>query len=302
MKGLALHASSVLPHGDSSAGDASASSASVILASLMNQKMGRVCKPYSCAGVCQRTASFAASCEKIHPLVAGAGRTPSDLTVEHRSDILQLTIFNGPKIIVQLGREALMNLGKRIQDLRRRRGLTTGELAARVQVTSGFISQLEHSKTDPSLQTLQRVAAALQVPLSRLLLDDEIKPQVVRKDERHVIHAGNGGPRASILSPLPSRQLELVLLELPPGGVPWTKGQFHDGHECHLVVQGKVRASYGGERYLLDEGDSIFWDGAAPRGLENVGDEVAQIVMALTPPALLPLEQLGSGKRTETGT
>jgi transcriptional regulator with XRE-family HTH domain len=56
-----------------------------------------------------------------------------------------------------------MNLGKRIQDLRRRRGLSTGELAAQVQVTSGFISQLEHSKTEPSLQTLQRVAAALQV-------------------------------------------------------------------------------------------------------------------------------------------
>ena len=195
-----------------------------------------------------------------------------------------------------------MNLGKRIQDLRRRRELSTGELAARVQVTSGFISQLEHSKTDPSLQTLQRVAAALQVPLSYLLLDDELKPQVVRKDERHVIHTGDGGPRASILSPLPPRYLELVLLELPPGGVSWTKGQFHDGHECHLVVQGKVQASYGGVRYLLGEGDSIFWDGAAPHGLENVGDGVAQIVMALTPPALLPFDRVGPDQRTETGT
>jgi transcriptional regulator with XRE-family HTH domain len=193
-----------------------------------------------------------------------------------------------------------MNLGKRIQDMRRRRGLTTGELAARVQVTSGFISQLEHSKTDPSLQTLQRVAAALQVPLSYLLLDDEIKPQVIRKGERHVIHTGEGRPQASILSPLPSRHLELVLLELPPHGVSWTKGQFHDGHECHVVMKGKVRAHYGGERYLLDEGDSIFWDGAAPHGLENVGDKVAQIVMALTPPAFLPLEQIGPGKSTET--
>jgi transcriptional regulator with XRE-family HTH domain len=206
------------------------------------------------------------------------------------------------KISVQLRGGALMNLGKRIQDLRRRRGLTTGELAARVQVTSGFISQLEHSKTDPSLQSLQRVAAALQVPLSYLLFDDEIKPQVIRKGERHVIHVGDGGPRASILSPLPSRHLELVLLELPPGGVPWTKGQFNDGHECHLVVKGKVRAYYGGERYLLDEGDSIFWDGASPHSLENVGDEVAQIVMALTPPAFLPLEQVDTGKRTETRT
>ncbi len=195
-----------------------------------------------------------------------------------------------------------MNLGKRIQDLRRRRELTTGELAARVQVTSGFISQLEHSKTDPSLQTLQRVAAALQVSLSYLLFDDDLKPQVIRKDARHVVHTSNDGPWASILSPLPSRHLELVLLELPPGGVSWTKGQFNDGHECHLVVQGKVRASYGGERYLLDKGDSIFWDGAAPHGMENIGDEVAQIVMASTPPALLPLEHVDSSQRTETGT
>jgi transcriptional regulator with XRE-family HTH domain len=195
-----------------------------------------------------------------------------------------------------------MNLGKRIQDLRRRRGLTTGELAARVQVTSGFISQLEHSKTDPSLQTLQRVAAALQVPLSYLLLDDEIKPRVIRKGERNVIHVDNGGLRASILSPLPSRHMELILLELPAGGVSWVKGQFHDGHECHLVIQGRVRAHYGGESYLLDTGDSIFWDGTAPHRLENVGDVVAQIVMALTPPAFLPLEQVDSAQKTETWT
>ena len=143
------------------------------------------------------------------------------------------------------------------------------------------------------------MAAALQVPLPYLLLDDEIKPRVIRKDERHVIHAGNGGPELRILSPLPSRQLELVLLELPPGGVPWTKGQFHDGHECHLVVQG--RASYGGERYLLDEGDSIFlgWFGAS--WLENVGDGGAGRHGADTTGAL-PLEQVGSGKKTETGT
>ena len=195
-----------------------------------------------------------------------------------------------------------MNLGKRIQDLRRRRGLTTGELAARVQVTSGFISQLEHSKTDPSLQTLQRVAAALQVPLSYLLLDDDSKPRVIRKGEHNIIHVGNGAVRASILSPLPSRHLELVLLELPAGGVSWVKAEFHAGHECHLVLQGRVRAYYGGESYLLDAGDSIFWDGTAPHRLENVGNKVAQIVMALTPPAFLPLEQVDNVQKTETWT
>jgi quercetin dioxygenase-like cupin family protein len=82
--------------------------------------------------------------------------------------------------------------------------------------------------------------------------------------------------------------------------VSWTKLRFHDGHECHLVVKGKVRAYYGDATYLLEEGDSIFWGGTAPHRLENVSDDMAQIVMALTPPAFLPLEQVDNGRRTET--
>ena len=184
-----------------------------------------------------------------------------------------------------------MNLGKRIQDLRRKRGLTTGELAARVQVTSGFISQLEHNKTVPSLQSLQRVAAALQVSLSYLLLEDDVKPRVVRKHERHIIHVGDDGLKAAILSPLPSQSLELILLDLPPGEVSWVKLLLHEGQECHLVTKGKVRAYHGDNIYLLEEGDSIFWDGTAPHRMENVGDGEAQVLIALAPPAFLPLEQ-----------
>jgi transcriptional regulator with XRE-family HTH domain len=192
-----------------------------------------------------------------------------------------------------------MNLGKRIQDLRRKRGLTTGELAARVQVTSGFISQLEHNKTVPSLQSLQRVAAALQVSLSYLLLEDDVKPRVVRKQERHIIHVGNDGLKAAILSPLPSQSLELILLDLPPGKVSWMKLRFHEGQECHLVTKGKIRAYHGDNSYLLEEGDSIFWDGTAPHRMENAGDGEAQILIALAPPVFLPLEQaedLNGGK------
>jgi transcriptional regulator with XRE-family HTH domain len=183
-----------------------------------------------------------------------------------------------------------MNLGKRIQDLRRKRGLSTGELAARVQVTSGFISQLEHGKTEPSLHTLQRVAGALEVPLSYLLLEDNLKPQVVRKQDRHVVHLGNGGVQGSILTPLPSQTLELVLLHLPPGNEAWTKKRFHEGQECHVVLRGTVRAYYGEESYLLAEGDSILWDGMAPHRMENIGGGEVQILIALTPPAFLPLE------------
>ncbi len=180
-----------------------------------------------------------------------------------------------------------MNLGKRLVDLRRKRGLSTGELAARSKVTSGFISQLEHNKTSPSLTTLQRVAVALDVPLTYLLLDEDLRPQVVRKHKRQVIPLGHDGLRASLLSPLPSQHLELVLLDLPQGTLSWPQSRSHEGQECHLVLRGTIRAYYGEESYLLEEGDSILWDGTVPHRMENVGDEAAQLLIALAPAAFL---------------
>jgi transcriptional regulator with XRE-family HTH domain len=183
-----------------------------------------------------------------------------------------------------------MSLGKKIEDLRRKRGLTTRELAMGVQVTSSLISQIEHGKTSPSLDTLRRIAKALGVPLIYLLLEDDLEPQVVRKRERHVIHLEDSQLRASFLSPLPPQDLELVLLELPPGKVAWTKSRSHEGQECRLVLKGTVRAYYGEKTYLLEEGDSILWNGTVPHRIENVGDSGAQLVIALTPPGYLPLE------------
>jgi len=180
-----------------------------------------------------------------------------------------------------------MNLGKRLADLRRKRGLATGELAARAKVTSGFISQLEHNRTSPSLTTLQRVAAALDVPLTYLLLEDDLRPQVVRQHERQVIPLGQDGLYASLVSPLLSRQLELVVLDLPRGTVSWPQSRSHEGQECHLVLRGTIRAYYGEESYLLEAGDSILWDGTVPHRMENAGDGAAQLLIALAPAAFL---------------
>jgi transcriptional regulator with XRE-family HTH domain len=180
-----------------------------------------------------------------------------------------------------------MNLGKRIQRMRQARGLTTVALAKRSRVTTGFISQLEHSKTVPSLQTLQRVAAALDVPLTYFLIEEDLQPRVVRKRERHLIHLGQDGSRVSLLSPLPPQHLELALLELPRGAVSWSTARSREGQQCHLVLQGTVRADYGDNTYRLEEGDTILWDGTMPYRLENIGDHDAQLLIAMAPASLL---------------
>ena len=179
-----------------------------------------------------------------------------------------------------------MNLGKNIRRMRQARGLTTVELARRARVTTGFISQLEHSHTVPSLQTLQRVAAALDISLTYFLLEESLQPQVVRQRERQIIQPGADGSCVSLLSPLPSQHLELALLKLPRGAVSWSTPRTHAGQQCHLVMHGTIRADYGDHTYRLDEGDSILWEGTLPYRLENIGTNEAQLLIATAPASL----------------
>src|SRR5262245_31445237 len=179
-----------------------------------------------------------------------------------------------------------MHLGKKLRRMRQARGLTAVELAKRARVTTGFISQLEHSQTVPSLHTLQRIAAVLGVSLTYFLLEENLQPQVVRKRERRILHLEPDGACISLLSPLPSQHLELTLCELPSGAVSWSSARSHAGQQCHLLLQGTVRADYGDKTYRLEDGDSILWEGTLPYRLENIGTNDARLLVATAPASL----------------
>jgi transcriptional regulator with XRE-family HTH domain len=191
-----------------------------------------------------------------------------------------------------------MNLGKKIRYMRQMRGLTAVALAKYARVTPGFINQLEYSQTVPSLQTLQRVADVLDVSLAYFLLEESRQPQVVRQRQRQLIHRGHDDSCLWLLSPLPPHHLELALLELPRGAVSWSTVRSHEGQQCHLVLQGTVRADYEDRTYRLEEGDSILWDTTMPYRLENISDNDVRILIAMAPASLWK----HSGEEASNGT
>jgi len=61
-------------------------------------------------------------------------------------------------------------LGITIRRLREASGLTQGQLAERVSITSSYLARLEAGEHDhPSLDIVRRLARALKVPLKELL-------------------------------------------------------------------------------------------------------------------------------------
>lgn len=69
-------------------------------------------------------------------------------------------------------------IGKRVQQLRKEKGLSLTELAERAGVAKSYISSLERDiQKNPSIQFLEKIAAVLKVPVERLIDEQETTAQ-----------------------------------------------------------------------------------------------------------------------------
>jgi len=73
-----------------------------------------------------------------------------------------------------------MELGEKIKTLRKRHGLSQGDLAEQVEINSSHLSRLETGKYQPSIDVLKRLAEALEVSADYLLSEDAEEAAEVR--------------------------------------------------------------------------------------------------------------------------
>ena len=77
-----------------------------------------------------------------------------------------------------------MIIGKRLRQLREELTLSQGDIEKRTGLLRCYISRVENGHTVPSLETLERLAAALQIPLYQLFYEGEAPPPLTNLSER----------------------------------------------------------------------------------------------------------------------
>lgn len=80
----------------------------------------------------------------------------------------------------------VMDIGTKIKALRLKNNLTLKELASRCELTTGFLSQLEHNVSSPSIQTLENIIEALGSSLKDFFNDTEENKMVFNKDDFYI--------------------------------------------------------------------------------------------------------------------
>jgi transcriptional regulator with XRE-family HTH domain len=96
-----------------------------------------------------------------------------------------------------------MLIGERIRQLRAQKRLSQGDIERTSGLLRCYISRVEHGHTVPSLETLERFALALNVPLYQLFYEGEEPPSTPNLTPRHTLEELaqelDGGPEASFL-------------------------------------------------------------------------------------------------------
>ena len=90
-----------------------------------------------------------------------------------------------------------MLIGQRLRQLREQKGFSQGDIEKASGLLRCYISRVEHGHTVPSLETLERFAAALDVPLYRLFYTGEDPPPTPNLTPRQTLEELADEPGAS---------------------------------------------------------------------------------------------------------
>jgi transcriptional regulator with XRE-family HTH domain len=161
------------------------------------------------------------------------------------------------------------DLGARVRALRRERGLTLKGLGRLAGLSHPFLSQVERGLARPSVGSVERIAAALDVSVARLW--GPVAPRgavrVVRADEGRSRELSGG-----MLRELPGSPGAPVLREWTARGKRWPADrETHTGEVAIYVGRGAIEVEIGDEVYALNEGDALRFDGTTPHRLRRTG-------------------------------
>lgn len=182
--------------------------------------------------------------------------------------------------------DILLQISEKIKRARKSKNATVQELASQAQVSKGLISQVENSRTIPSLPVLIAIIRALDLDLNDFFKDLTMlagTPKVVTKTPKDYQKIEKENTKGFVYKRIMTKDIrslpiDIVLLELKRGAKRKTLVKT-EAYEYKYVIKGSIGYSIDGKDYELHEGDSLFFDGRLAHTLSNIGKTDAQVLV-----------------------
>ena len=185
-----------------------------------------------------------------------------------------------------------INVGKKIKNLRESKNITREELSERSGLSINQVISIEEDTNLPSLAPLIKIARVMGVRLGTFLDDnDELGPVITRKtDKNEGISFSNNATELrkhmeyhSLSKAKSGRHMEPFIIDIIASEAEYTLSS-HEGEEFIFVLEGTVEINYGKDTYLLEPGDSIYYDSIVAHHVHAYRDTAARILAVVYTP------------------
>jgi DNA-binding transcriptional MerR regulator/mannose-6-phosphate isomerase-like protein (cupin superfamily) len=219
--------------------------------------------------------------------------TQADVRILKRAQYLRrVRGLNAPAIVHLLKREGVLPaagkrpkadpIGPRLRRMRLRNGYSLSKVAHATGVSVGFLSALERTQMTASVATLRRISRFYRVNILALFDPSNSNPGRVRPADRKVLDAGPG-VRMELLA-WGNTLMEPHLFRIAPSSGSG-ESYAHDGEEFLYILKGALEISLAdGERQLLQEGDSFYFESNNAHRWKNPGKKETLVLWINTPP------------------
>jgi len=173
-----------------------------------------------------------------------------------------------------------------IKTLRLARDMTLDDLSRLTGLSKGYLSKVERSGKLPPFSTLNRIATALVVETVSLFSGQheplpDTRIAIVRKNERKVIVTRGslyGYKYETLAHNKPGKSMEPYIVE--PTFDEEAIFQ-HEGEELLYVLEGTHEFTYDGKKYIMHEGDCVYFDSGVPHTGRSIGRRQAKLLAVM---------------------
>jgi len=181
-------------------------------------------------------------------------------------------------------------IGERLRTLRLKKKMGLVELGRHTGLSPALLSKLERGRLFPTLPTLLRIALVFSVGLEFFFAGAREKPllAIVRKKER-VQLPDRPGPGTvmyrfeSLDFAATERRFNSYVATFLPAAIDKLRPHTHPGVEFILVLQGSLGLHVGPETFILDAGDSVYFESSVPHAYRRAAGRSCTAVVVTAP-------------------
>ena len=186
-------------------------------------------------------------------------------------------------------------IGEKNTNVREMKNISIEDMASRSGLSVEQIKRIEGNEDFPSLAPLIKIARVLGVRLGTFLDDQqELGPVVCRKESREntdgIGFTNNAMTKHKYMSyhalsqDKSGRHMEPFIIDVEPSKETDFVFSTHEGEEFIYVIAGSVEINYGKSAYLLNEGDSIYYDSIVAHHVHAANGGTAKILGVIYTP------------------